>query len=285
MIEAKTKDGYILKGNLFSNDQAKAVVILNPGTATKTSFYEPFAKYISDHGYHVFLWNYRGFCESKTTEIKNSSIRFSDIGQKDIPAVIEKMKEMFPHLPLLAVGHSAGGQHIGLASNNQELKGLIALAVSAGYFGNMPSGYKMKALYFFKIFTPVMNLFYGFVPAKKFNIMEDLPYPLAKEWGEWCTKSDYIFDSKFWGVTVPKGNYEKLPFPVKVLTALDDEISTPKNVENFWKHVHSEKGIEFKTYDPKNFPKKRIAHFGYFRKENKQIWDDVVSGCTELLSR
>src|SRR5690554_7760137 len=37
----------------------------NPGTATKTTFYAPFAEFLADNGYHVMLWNYRGFCESK----------------------------------------------------------------------------------------------------------------------------------------------------------------------------------------------------------------------------
>src|SRR5690606_28105552 len=107
-IEIKTKDNYLLRGKYFKAKNAKAVVMLNPGTATKSEVYYPFAEYIASQGYHVFVWNYRGFCESKNGSLKNSPIRYSDIGYVDVPAVIEKLKTDDPDLPLYAIGHSAG---------------------------------------------------------------------------------------------------------------------------------------------------------------------------------
>ena len=75
--EIKTSDGYPLKGTLLlPTGEIKAVVQVNPATGTKTSYYQPYANFLAEQGYAVFIWNYRGFCESKVGTLKNSSFRF-----------------------------------------------------------------------------------------------------------------------------------------------------------------------------------------------------------------
>lgn len=275
-IKVMTEDGYELEGTLYESPDARAVVVINPGTATKTIFYDAFARFLSGHGYHVFLWNYRGFCESRNGSLRNSKIRFTDLGRYDIPAVIEMLKINYPNLPLFCVGHSVGGQQIGLANNHNKLDGLIAIAVSGGYFFNMPLGYRLKALAFFKVIVPLFDVLFGYVPAGKLNLMEDLPSLLAKEWGRWCSEPEYLFSKKVVGVTLPEHTYKDIDFPVYVLVADDDEISTSKNVQNFWQNVRSSKQIEFKTYKSIQFSQGKIGHFGYFKKVNRDIWEDVL---------
>lgn len=274
-----TKDGIILKGTLFTPKQVpKALVQINPGTATKTSFYIPYAKFLVENGYSVFLWNYRGFCESRDGQsLAKKDYRFSDIGRFDIPAVTGYLKDLYPKLPLYVVGHSAGGQQIGLSENNHLIDGLVAIAVSVGYYGFMPWHYRVQAYFFFYLFGPLATLLTGYVPAKRFGFMEDLPRKIVREWGEWCARRDFLFDGKFRGRTIPTGNYEALPFPVEVFTATDDTISNRRSVPVFWDHVKSQKGIRFHWYDPKDLGRKEIGHFGYFRQENKDpIWTETL---------
>ena len=284
-IEVLTKDGYLLKGTMYEVEHPKAMILLNPGTATKTSFYIPFAQYLVEQGYNVFLWNYRGFCESLDRPLKNSSIKYSDVGMIDIPTIITEIKKRYPTLDLICVGHSAGGQQIGFAHNHHELKGLVAIAVSTGYFFTMPMLYRMKALFFFKFFAPVFGKIYGFVPAKKFNFMESLPLPLTREWGEWCSYENYFFSDRFYGKTVPAGSFKDLKFPVHVITADDDEISTPDNVKNFWRHVQSTQGIKFYSYKGRDFESGFLGHFGYFKKSSRQIWEQVTKILEEISTK
>lgn len=270
-------DGVTLNGQIIAAKQPKAVVLLNPGTATKTSFYLPFAHFLAEHGYTVMLWNYRGFGESRTRSLKGSDICFADIGQKDIPAAIAKAKTLHPQLPLYCVGHSAGGQQIGFAHNCNELDGLIGIAVSTGYFGSMPMGYRIKAHLFFKVISPISSALFGYVKAEKLNLMEDLPPKLAKEWGRWCANKDFFFSEKFSKEKPELACYRTFNFPVQVFTADDDEISTVSNTKSLWKHIKSTKPIEFKWYKASDMPKKSVGHFGYFRKTNQLIWQDVLA--------
>lgn len=275
-IDFKTEDEIILRGTLYKAKKPKAIVLINPGTATKTSFYIPFAKYLSQEGFHVLLWNYRGFCESNNGKLVGSTYKYSDIGRYDIPAAIEYVARTFPDLALYCIGHSAGGQQIGLAGNHNKLAGLVAVASSAGYFPYMPFSYRLKAYFFFFIFSPLASRIFGYVPAKRLRLMEDLSGPMAKEWGAWCAKKEFLFSPKFYGHTVPEGAFKDLGFPIHVISADDDEICTELNIESFWKNVHSEKEITFTRYCTKDFPQGKIGHFGYFRKENNEIWADIL---------
>ena len=62
-------DGVTLNGQIIAAKQPKAVVLLNPGTATQTSLFAVCA-FLAEHGYTVMLWNYRGFGESRTRQFK-----------------------------------------------------------------------------------------------------------------------------------------------------------------------------------------------------------------------
>lgn len=70
-INILTDDNVELRATLYKANNPKAVVLINLGTATHTSYYLPFAKYLREHGFHVILWNYRGFCDSKTNHLKD----------------------------------------------------------------------------------------------------------------------------------------------------------------------------------------------------------------------
>ena len=170
-----------------------------------------------------------------------------------------------------------GAQQIGLSPNNHLIDGLVAVATSVGYPAYMPLGYRLQTYYFFWIFTPISQFLKGYVACKKFGIMEDLPSGVARDWRAWCSKPDYFFDPKFYGKSVPTGNYDRLSFPIAVFAASDDPISNQKSVPRFWGHVKSSLPITFTWYDPAILGQKAIGHFGFFRKENREsIWEDTL---------
>jgi len=290
MLQITTEDNVRLNARFYQAENARAVVLINPGTATKTSFYLPFAEFLLGHGFHVVLWNYRGFAESKTVSLRHCDYRYSDIGRYDMPAVIDAVKTLQPNLPLYCVGHSAGGQQLGLAKNHHQLDGLIAVAVSAGYFAYMPLAYRLKANFFFRLkanfffrlFAPVTAALFRYVPAKTFNFMEDLPVGFTREWGAWCWEKQLFFSDKFYGRSIPDTTYKNFDIPTFVVSADDDEICTEPNVANFWTHVTSNKPIRFKRYKAAESATKAIGHFGYFRQHNKPIWLDILKMINEL---
>ena len=281
-FETNCEDGVKLFGNLLIPDNPKAVVQFNCGTATKKEFYRPFLTYLAENNYLCCLWNYRG--SVKTDNLKNSTFRFADYGTRDIPAIKAYLDKRFPNLPFLFIGHSAGGQQIGFAENLDNVKGNINIAVSSGYYPNMPLSYRIKAYFFFYIFSPISALLNGYVKAKPYGFMENLPKGVIFEWRDWLEKEDYFFNEKFYGITVPIGQFKKFKFPIHVIYSVDDTISNAKNSKAFWQNVSSDKEITFRELTPNEFGLKKIDHFGYFKKIMKdKLWPDIVKRLDNLI--
>lgn len=280
-FETICADGIVLKGTLLKPDKPKAVVQFNCGTATKKEFYLPFLTCLAEHGYLCCLWNYRG--SKQTDNLKGCDFRYIDYGTKDMPAIKSYLNRRFPDLPFIFIAHSAGGQQIGFMNDLSNVKGNINIAVSTGYYPNMPLGYRMKAYFFFYVFSPISSFLNGYVKAKPYGFMENLPQKVAFEWRDWLEKEDYFFNKKFYGVTVPIGHYKNFKFPIHVYYSTDDSISNAKNTKAFWNNVSSERGITFRELTPGEFGLKEIEHFGYFKKTMKTtLWTDIVKKLDDL---
>lgn len=282
-FEAISDDGIKLKGTLLIPDNPKAVIQFNCGTATQKEFYLPFLTYLAESNYLCCLWNYRG--SEKTDNLKNSTFRYADYGTKDMPTIKAYLNNRFPNLPFLFIGHSTGGQQIGFINNLDNVKGNINIAVSSGYYPNMPFGYRMKAYFFFYVFSPISALLNGFVKAKPYGFMENLPKKVVFEWRDWLEKEDYFFDKKFHEKTIPTGHFQNFKFPIHVYYSTDDTISNAKNTKAYWRNVKSEKGITFSELTPTEFGLKKIDHFGYFKKNMKdRLWTDIVTRLDQILT-
>ena len=276
-FETICEDGVVIRGVLLLPKKQKALIQFNCGTATKKEFYLPFLTYLAQHGYVCCLWDYRGSGASAPKNMSKCSFTYSDYGLKDMPAIKRYLENKFPNLPFLIFGHSAGGQQIGFMDDLDNIAGVVNFAVSTGYAPHMPFSYRIQSFYFFYIFTPLSILFTGYLTAKKFGIMEDLPAGVVTEWKAWCTKKDYFFDTKFFGKSVPKGNFKTFDFPIHTFWTVDDTISNEKNLHFFWKHIKSTKPISFTKLVPSEIGEKQIGHFGLFKSKVKdKIWGKVL---------
>ncbi len=283
-FETKCDDGVKLPGVLLIPEQPKAVIQFNCGTATKKEFYLPFLTHLAEYGYLCCLWNYRG--SDEWDSLKNSSYTFTDYGAKDMPAIKSYLQQRFPHLPFIILGHSAGGQQVGFMNNLDGVTSAIYLAVSSGYYPNMPLSYRLKAYFFFYLFSPFSVWRNGYVKAKPFGFMENLPKKVVFQWRDWLEKENYFFDEKFYGITTPIGHYKNFQFPIHVYYSTDDTISNAKNTAAFWRNVKSEQPITFTELSPKQFGLKKIDHFGYFKKSMKDsLWADVVKRLNNIVQQ
>lgn len=277
-------DGVPLSAVLCIPAEPRAAVMLSGGTGFKKEFYLPLANYLAEHGLATIVYDYRGTGESKPADMRQCRFSFLDYGQKDMPAVLDFLDVRYPNLPKLILGHSAGGQQVGFMPNVHKVKGLVAVATSVGYLPYMPLGYRLKSYYFFYLFTPLSILLKGYVAAKRFKIMEDLPRKVATQWRAWCNKPNYFFDQKFYGKSVPIGVFDQMPFPIHVFWATDDPISNTRSVPAFWNHVKSADGLGFQALRPEDWNTRKIDHYGVFRAQFKDsLWREVLGALQRML--
>jgi predicted alpha/beta hydrolase len=72
----------------------------------------------------------------------------SDWAAQDITAAVAWMRERYKALPFAYVGHSFGGQALGLLPNNSEISRALFIAAQAGYWKLMasPERYRVYAM-------------------------------------------------------------------------------------------------------------------------------------------
>jgi predicted alpha/beta hydrolase len=287
-VKITTADGVTLDSHLYIPLEPKGIIQLNGATAVLKEFYTSIARYLCEKKYIVLLFDYRGIGGSKPTHgLKNCTYEYLDWGRKDMSSALAYLKNRFPHLPILFLGHSVGGQAIGLVQNTAStLKAMVTINTSSGYHGGMTFKYKLRNFFFFEIIRPLTLGIWGYGKLKSFGIMEDLPKNIYNSWRDWCSVADYFFDPKYAPTTEGIKGYKHLDFPITVFRAADDDIATAKNNHNLWKHIFSTKPIEHITLEPRDYQLKTIGHFDIFRKKHKEtLWPLILEKLDTYLNK
>lgn len=276
-------DGVVLKGVLLIPTAPKAIVQFNCGTGTNKWLYLKFLQYLAENDYLCCLWDYRDTGDSAPDNLRTCNYKFTDYGTKDIPAIKHYLRSEYPQLPFFFVGHSAGGQQLGFLDDVEDVQGAVLFAVSTGYYPNMPLAYRLKAYFFFYLFSPISIKIKGYVAAKRFGLMEDLPKGVVMQWRRWLETPDYFFDKKFLGKEVPIGSYKNIPFPIHLYYAPDDAISNKKNTERFWQNANVN-NLNIVELNLNELPVKKVDHLGYFRSALKEtVWARALSDLNGIL--
>src|SRR5262245_29968642 len=188
------RDGYPLAATAFAPPAPpQRVVLINSATAVPRRIYRGLATYLAERGFAAVTYDYRGVAGSRPRSFKGFDARMRDWAALDASAAIDHMRNVWPAAALTVVGHSFGGQALGLAPNNSEVSRALLVAAQAGYWRLFaaPEKYRVYVLMRF-IGVPVARAL-GYVPGR-FGIGEDVPRGVFLEWTGWVRKPRYFFD-------------------------------------------------------------------------------------------
>jgi len=267
-------DHYQLAASIFHpTTKVKGAVFIGPATGIKRQFYANFATYLAENGYGVITFDNRGIGESLKGCIKSSEATLQCWGEKDMPAVLEHLKNSFPDTRYHLIGHSAGGQLIGLMPNAKELSSVFNFASSSGRLKNMTKSYLVKAHFFMNCFIPLTNTFFGHTKSQWVGMGEPLPKGVAQQWREWCNGQGYVKTT--FGKTVHQHLYDELSTPSMWVNATDDEIAIDANVVDM-QSVFTKMKPETMTLNPKDYDLDEIGHMKFFSKKSKILWPYAI---------
>ena len=119
----------------------------------------------------------------------------SDWAAQDVTAAVAWMRERYKTLPFAYVGHSFGGQVLGLLPNNTEISRALLIAAQAGYWKLMaaPERYRVYAMLNFAGIPLTRTL--GYTPGWT-GLGMDLPKDVFLQWVSWVMSPRYLFDDK-----------------------------------------------------------------------------------------
>ncbi len=258
-------------------EEVKAAVMIAPATGIKRQFYHNFATYLAASGFGVITFDNEGIGESLSTDLAKCDASLISWGRHDMPAVLDALQDEFNDATYHLIGHSAGGQLIGLMPNYKALTSVFNVACSSGQIKNMDMPYKLKAMGFMDAFIPFTNLTLGYTPAHKIGMGEPLPRGVARQWREWCNGAGYIKTA--FGKSIHTHFYDEIDIPALWLGFSDDEIANSKNIDDMIR-VFSKMPVEKRYFDPEEFGLNSIGHMRYFSSKTNakapQLWQMAV---------
>ncbi|MGV7213863.1 alpha/beta hydrolase family protein [Bradyrhizobium sp. UFLA05-112] len=270
-------DGYSLGGTLFLPRGARRhAVLINSATGVPRKIYRGFASYLAHRGCAVLTYDYRGIGDSRLPALVGHNQPKSLVGFKasmsdwaalDVTAAVAWMRERYHTLPLNYVGHSFGGQALGLIANNGEISRALFVASQAATWKLIPppENYRVFAFMNF-IGVPVAHLL-GYAPGW-LGIGEDLPKGVFLQGTKWVSSPRHLFDSRLPALA----NFASYKGALRALTFSDDPWATRSAVELLCAGFTAIKP-EVVTVKPSDIGVKTIGHFGFFRPAHRDaLW-------------
>jgi predicted alpha/beta hydrolase len=277
-IRLPATDGYLLGATLYLPRGARRqAILINSATAVPRKLYRGFASYLARRGSAVLCYDYRGIGDSrqksstdpnKPRSLAGFDASMSDWAARDATAAVAWMRERYKSIPLNYIGHSFGGQALGLLANNSEISRALLIASQAGYWKLMaaPERYRVYAMLNFagRPLTRVM----GYTPAWA-GLGHDLPKGVFLEWFEWVMSERYMFgDPKLKALK----NFANYRGALRALCISDDPWATRPAVELLCSGFTAITP-EILTVTPADAGVKKIGHFGFFRPEHRDtLW-------------
>jgi predicted alpha/beta hydrolase len=252
----------------------RAVLVINPATGGPQTFSFRLANYTAARGYDTLVYDYRGMGASAPAELAAEDCRMSDWGLQDMRAALAVAAEHARGLPVATLGHSVGGQFLGLLANHALARVHVQIAASVGYWPWELAPFRYLAWWFWRVHGPLMLALRGYVPTGGGWAGLPLPRGVFEEWRRWCLRPDhfgpdldtYLRDNVFGEIRAPVLN----------VGFTDDPIATRRTVEALHRFFPNA-ARESRWYSPADAGGMRIGHEGFFNSRHRDtLWRPVV---------
>ncbi|MBJ9955773.1 alpha/beta hydrolase family protein [Acinetobacter courvalinii] len=270
------KDSYQLAAQFYPvlNSDKPYPILICPATGITKNFYHAFAQWLNQQGYPVLSFDFRGIGESLHGALKDSTASINEWGMYDIPAAIEALLNRTQAEKVIIVGHSAGGQLLGIASNYHKVAKVLAIAGSTGHVKGLKGKTKVLAPVMFNVIFPVSSYVKGYGATQFIGMGENLPKNVAKQWAEFCSKPGYVMNAI--GKTIFEDYHQQIQCPITSFWATDDEIATHSNVQDLLR-LYPNAQTKLIELNPQQLGYKRIGHMLMFKKSHQKIWPILES--------
>lgn len=270
-------DGYTLSARFYaanSTKQNKLPILVCPATGITTSFYHHFNLWLQSQGYDVLCFDFRGIGASLHGPLKQSKASIVQWGQLDIPAAIDALLARTYAEKVILLGHSAGGQLLGIMPNYDKVAKVVAVAGSTGHVRGLKGRSRILGPVMFDIIFPIARPFLGYGPTQAIGMGENLPKDVAREWAQFCSKPGYAINAIGKQIDPSLDYHRKIECPITAIWATDDEIASEANVKDLLR-LYPNALTSMLALDPKEYDHKAIGHMLMFKRSHQNLWQII----------
>ncbi len=244
-----------------AQSNAWATILFGNAMGVRKEFYAPFARFLAANGAHVLTFDFR---------VPDNDVTVTEWVEKDLATMLVEARKPAPGLPLLFMGHSLGGQVIGVTPGNEAVRASLHVTRGSGYYklnDRMPI--RVRLLWF--VFMPLLTPIFGYFPGKALRMVGDLPRGVTWQWRRWCLHPDYLLsESAAWRAAMAR-----FDAPVLSLSFEDDEINPKRAIDSLDAFYRT---VARRHIHPRDVGQRSIGHFGFFNEKCRDpLWMEALA--------
>jgi predicted alpha/beta hydrolase len=274
-------DGTVLGGTLFTpRARARGTIIIHSATAVPQGYYRRFAQFAAQAaGARVLTYDYRGIGKSRPGSLRGFQATLTDWARLDAAAAHRFVRERFPGEPFAIIGHSFGGQLVGLIDEPNAATGVVMVGAQLAYYRDWPAKEHRRLGFVWKMLVPAASALFGYMPGR-LGLGEDLPRGVARQWADWCLHPDYLISEHL----DARERFARFDAPTLFYSFTDDEYAPEAAVAHLLRRLRRAP-VEHVRLAPEERGADAIGHFGFFRPRfSGTLWQEAASFLRESLA-
>lgn len=250
----------------------RALVVIPSAMGVAQRYYSRFAQWLASQGFWAVTFDYRGIGQSAPANLRKLRVDIIGWAQEDCAAVIDYSKEQHPNAPLFWVGHSLGGQLLGLIPSRDKIDRVMTVATGSGYWLENSWPTKRVVWWLWFVVVPITLRLFGYFPGKRLRKVGNLPANVMAQWRRWCLSREYVVGAE--GEQV-RQKYAAVRTPITSISFTDDEMMSGQGIRSLHA-LYTAAPVEYRRIAPSDIGVSRIGHFGFFRPQfETTLWPMV----------
>lgn len=269
-------DGHPLAARIYGDGRSAVVIAGAMGVPQR--FYRRFAEYLAGNGLRVVSFDYRGIGESALTS--GAPVSMAVWAEQDLEGVLRFAETTLGAERTAVIGHSMGGQLLGLTEAATRVSAAYLVASQSGYWRHWDGLGRLKMFAVWHALIPASTAALGKLPAAVLGGSEDVPAAAAEQWARWGRHPDYVLSH----APDVRARFARLTLPICFVRISDDPIA-PRRAVSALASCYAGAAIESRLFEPRELESRGIGHFGLFRPTpGERAWPHALGFLREHLS-
>jgi predicted alpha/beta hydrolase len=270
-LRLSAADGRPLAATLYAPAEPRAALVILSALGVGRGYYRRFATFFAERGVAVLSFDHRGVGGSRDVPLRQDKSVLMDWARLDSDAVLGHALARWRGLPVWALGHSFGGQSMGIVPRALDLQGLVIVAAGSGDMTLYPPLRRVGFRALLGSAGPVGAVF-GYIPGWM-GIGEDLPAGVVRQWAGFCATPGYI--PRVLGRDAC--HYHRITAPLRFYNFPDDTYAPPRAADAL-RGWYEAAAVTHRLVAPADLGMKSIGHFGFFRPgPTEGVWAEILA--------
>jgi predicted alpha/beta hydrolase len=274
-LRIEAEDGFSLAARSFDPAGApRGTVLIHGATAVPQTYYARFAGYLAKHGLRAVTYDYRGVGFSRPSSLRGFKASMTSWARLDAAS----MQRAIADETTVIVGHSFGGQLLGLADEVHRAAGAVLVGSQLPSIGDFPVAERPAMWLKLHVGIPALTRAFGYLPGGA-GLGTDLPAGVAREWARWLAQPGYLLGSH----ADAAERFARFDRPVLMYSFTDDDFAPKPSVEKLIGVLRSAH-VAHRRIAPADLGLERIGHFGFFRDGFRDaLWGEALDAIDRML--